>query len=145
MEGSFHICFNRKFLNEPKCVLYQIFGIFEVDVEAVEKLVSIYSSSTFRSRAWVLGHFHRQKCSHEGQPSPLKFLFLNLFSYTQTVSLKKMVKNSYCRVKSTRRGFKVRRLHNDFLARFWGRGKGLRNMGVWSEETNRPMNHLVSR
>jgi response regulator of citrate/malate metabolism len=26
-------------------------------------------------------------------------------------------------VKSTRRGFKVRRLHNDFLARFWGRGK----------------------
>jgi hypothetical protein len=33
------------------------------------------------------------------------------------------VKNCCCRVKSTRRDFKVRRLHNDFLARFWGRGK----------------------
>ena len=39
------------------------------------------------------------------------------------VPLKKKVKNCFCRVKSTRRGFKVRRLHNDFLARFWGRGK----------------------
>jgi len=34
-----------------------------------------------------------------------------------------MVKNCCCCVKSMWRGFKVRRLHNDFLAWFWGHGK----------------------
>ena len=66
---------------------------------------------------------HRQKCSHKEHPPPLKIWFLYLISNTQTVPLKKKVKSCCCRVKSTRRGFKVRRLHNDFLARFWGRGK----------------------
>ena len=39
------------------------------------------------------------------------------------VPLKKIVKDCCCRVISTRQGFKVRRLHKHFPARFWGRGK----------------------
>ena len=40
-----------------------------------------------------------------------------------------MVKNCCRRVKSTRHGFKVRRLHNDFLARYWGHGKNRTRRG----------------
>jgi len=64
-------------------------------------------------------HSHQQKCSHKGQPSPLKCSFINSFFATHEPfpSKKKMVKNCCCRVKSTRRRFKVRRLHNYFLAK----------------------------
>ena len=68
-------------------------------------------------------HYPSTKMLTQKHPPPLKIWFIYLISNTQTVPLKKKVKSCCCRVKSTQCGFKVRRLHNDFLARFWGCGK----------------------
>ena len=67
--------------------------------------------------------FLSTKMLTQGPSSPLKFSFLHLISYTQSLPFLKMAKVICCRVKSTRLCFEFRRLHNDFLPRVWGRGR----------------------
>ena len=113
-----------------------------MDAEAVGKSVSI-TASTFRSRAWVLASLSIDKNAHT-KSTHLPSKFGLLISNTKTVppkKKKKKVKSCCCRVKSTRRGFKVRRLHNDFLARFWGLFGGVVKTGLHRDRrviTDRP-------
>jgi hypothetical protein len=71
-----------------------------------------------RSRAPIWPHFPPKNYI---DTLSIQFLFIymilgfNITSFTP--------KNIHPRVISTRRDFKVRRLHTDFLARVWGRGK----------------------
>jgi len=89
MEESFHICLEEKFLNESKCVCI-VLNFWNLR-GAVGKLVSMAAAPSDHVHGfWP--HFHRQKYSHKGQPPPLKFSFLNLFSTLKPFLSKKKKK-----------------------------------------------------
>ena len=101
-----------------KVYFHQKFGTFYAEVEVLGKLVSKGLQITCTNFDLISVKFPPTKMLTQGLSSPLKFLFLHLISYTQSLPFLKKAQVICCRVKSTRLCFEFRRLHNDFYHRF---------------------------
>ena len=89
-------------------------GLFAATYSLSNEPKNVHIDKSLR-KIWLKpfpSNFHQQKCLHKA----LKFLFLHLISYTQSLPFLKKAKVICCRVKSKRLCFEFRRLHNDWGA-----------------------------